>query len=54
MKAPDLNGERAKKSATLGRVALNPPKEEGGGDNLRMLATASNLGSLCQIFGAMQ
>src|SRR5688572_23374364 len=26
-----------KKSATLGGVALNPPKEEGGGDNLQML-----------------
>jgi hypothetical protein len=35
--------DRAKKCATLGGVALNPPKEEGGGDNLWMLPEASNL-----------
>jgi hypothetical protein len=46
--------KQAKKSATLGGVALNPPKEEGGGDNLQMLPEASNLSELCQIICALQ
>src|SRR5471030_894811 len=51
---PHSFGDRQKKSATLGGVALNPPKEEGGGDNLRMLPEASNLDLLCQRYCALQ